>query len=119
MAGPDSTGVTFSFANGVATFVDGGTTVTMTYNAGTVGDPNPTGTDDQATNPTSATFNGSATNGASSPFNLTLSVAADGTLIGAGYNPDTPNQNPTQAELDAVDSATVLCGSLALPNPRQ
>jgi len=118
VAGPDSTGVTWGYANGVTTFVDGTNTVTRPFNTPTPPDENPTGSDDQATNPTSATFNGKATNGNGDPFTVTLSVSNDGFLIGAGYNPDPPSANPTPAEEAAADAATVLCGSLALPDPR-
>lgn len=111
VAGPDST-VTWTYNSPQVTFVDGGTTVTMTFTE------TPIGEDDQATNPTSATFTGAATNGAGVPHNLSLSVNTGGLLIGAGYNPDPATSTPSPSELAAVDSATVLCGSLALPNPR-
>lgn len=111
VAGPDST-VTWTYNSPTITFVDGGTTVTMTFTE------TPVGEDDQATNPTSATFTGAAVNGNGVPHNLSLSVNTGGLLIGAGYNPDPSSANPPQAELDLVDSQTVLCGSLALPAPR-
>ena len=111
VAGPDST-ATWTYNDPVVTFFDGSNTVTMTLSE------TPVGEDDQPTNPTSATFDAAATNGAGSPFNVTLTINTFGLLIGAGYNPDPPSATPTQAELDAVDAQTVLCGSLALPAPR-
>lgn len=111
VAGPNST-VTWTYNDPVVTFFDGANTVTMTLTE------TPVGEDDQATNPTSATFDAAATNGAGAPYNVTLTANTGGLLIGAGYNPDPANETPTSAELAAVDSATVLCGSLALPDPR-
>ncbi|MFK7966385.1 MAG: hypothetical protein AB8C46_20670 [Burkholderiaceae bacterium] len=111
VAGPDST-ATWTYNDPVVTFFDGSNTVTMTLSE------TPVGEDDQPTNPTSATFDAAATNGAGAPFNVTLTVNTFGLLIGAGYNPDPSSATPTQAELDAVDAQTVLCGSLALPAPR-
>lgn len=81
------------------------------FDAGTSMDPNPTGTDDQATNPTSATYVGTATSTINTEaYDLTMSVsAADMKLLGVVYNPQPANTTP--AEITRIEAARVRCGN--------
>ena len=111
---PSSTtaGVTVSYANNTLTIDNPGVPGAdeVLFDAGSASAPNPSGRDDQASNPTSATYSGTGVLNGAEAQDVVMSVSnTDKKLLGVLYNPRPANT--TQEELDRIEDARVRCGN--------